>query len=371
MLENCKLFNDIKPLEWWLNKTKLSPEEDEIMSKDMDYVDSLNGNIYDLEISLSENNGDEITFMKLKNELFSKIPFSNMENFDLLMKKRATLHIKELFNKYVDDETLVITTYHQHFSVDLEIEKCKNILYYTNGCDLSKVIKYKRVFVYVIGMECDRGIRYDNTYYKQLHDKLATFKKPFIMVLDAVQEMFLYPRDYSFYHYVIGTTHCMYHGFDQGLLFINKNLVPKEDVKSFTGYKRCDILERLNRGLDIILKRKDDILTFNNVISDSIDRTLFNNCKKYCSQNNFYSIGLVGNFLYNKQCVDYINNIMLKSRMEYAGITIGIDYTGKENEMIIRMRAQTLMFEIPRVIKSYETFCNDYLKLKELISMRN
>ena len=371
MLENCKLFNDIKPLEWWLNKTKLSPEEDEIMTNDMVYVDSLNGDVYDLEHNLMENDGDVAAYNSLKNELFSKIPFSNMNNFDLIMKKRATIHIKELFKKYVDDETLVILNNHQHFSVETEIKNCKNVLYYTSNCDLTSIMKYKKIFVYVIGMECDRGIRYDNTYFKYLHDELTKSKKQFIMVLDAVQEMFLYPRDYSFYHYIIGTTHCMYHGFDQGLLFINKNIVPEEDIKSFTGYKRCDVLERLNRGLDIILKRKDYILTFNEILSDCIDKSFFGNCKKYCSQNNFYSIGIIGDFLYNKKYIDYINKLTNKSNMDYAGISISIDYSGKENEMIIRMRAQTLMFETPRIIKSYELFYNDYLKIKEIISMRN
>ena len=381
MFENCKLFSNKEPIEWWMNNTKAEGFCIDTINDDKEFIKKLNGaDINDFSVKI-ENQGSEEKYNSLKEFLFERFlnDYNKMNDFELLMHKRATIHINELFDKYVDENTLVITSSFQHISAERAIDKCKNVFKFDDLDENSNIIyrikesiimakQYEKVFVYLIGTEFGTGRRHSNEIYKQLHDELVKLGKPFIMVMDAAQEMFLFPRDYSFYHYVIDTVHSLYTPLDVGLLFINKNFVSEEDIKSFTGYKRCDVLERIFRGLEIALNRRKYILMYHDIINDSIDHTLFEGYKLHSSQSNFYSMYNTGLFLYDKECVDlvtdkFINHALLKD----PGVDVQIDYHKKIKELYIRMRAQTLMFDVEDAIQKYNYFYNNYRELQKLI----
>ena len=188
-----------------------------------------------------------------------------------------------------------------------------------------------------------------------------------VLVLDAVQEMFLFPRDYSFYDFIIGTVHSLYHLFDTGLLFINKKLVSEEDIKYFTGYKRVDILKKINDGLEIILQRKDYILMYRDIINDSIDWDLFRNYNLHNSQSNFFSIYTSGKFLYDNKCTDFINEKFVEhSKGSDPGVNVEISYHKPIKELFIRVRAQTMMFDKQDIENKFNYFYDNYMKLKML-----
>ena len=374
MIKDCKLFKNIEPINWWLDKVRLTEEESDILDDDIDWIHDFNNKEeYRWEL-------DEAEYNLEKEKLFSKMLNSNInsDGWDLLLRKRATQHIEELFEKHVDNETLVITSSFEHFSVENVRDKCKNtirlddedensnIIYKLDYC-ISEAKKYKKVFVYVIGTECITGRRRDNNVYKRLHDKFEEENIPFIMVLDAVQEMFIYPRDYSFYDYVIGTVHSTYDKFDQGLLL--QKLKPVN--YTFYGYKNVDVLKRLNRGLDIILKRHPYILMYNTIMDESLNKDLFYKFNTYKSQPNFYSMYKTGDFLYDDEIIKYVNNMQEKGKNIHSGASIDISYHKPFREMVIGFRAQSLMFDEDEIIERYNNFCNNYKKLCTMIMRAN
>ncbi len=379
MLKDCKLFKDIEPLEWWLNKVKLAEYERIILNNNAETMKKMNGDINDFSFKL-DNEGTEDDYCYYKEHLFSNLLNSNIkpDDFELLMHKRATVHIKELFDRYVDDDTLVIISDFNHISVENPISKCKNVLRLDRECEdnnqkhdvllmLATAKTFKKVFVYVIGTEFECGRRHSNIFYKELHDRLKEMNIPTVMVLDAVQEMFLFPRDYSFYDFIIGTVHSLVHLFDTGLLFINKKLVPEEDIKYFTGYKRADILKNINDCLEIILQRKDYILMYRDIINDSIDWDLFRNYNLHNSQSNFFSIYTSGKFLYDNKCIDFINEKFVEhSKGSDPGVNVEISFHKPEKELLIRVRAQTMMFDKQDIENKFNYFYDNYIKLKML-----
>lgn len=380
---DCKLFtNDC--IEKWMNSAKPLFSTRRDIEDDINFMKNLNGEINDFN-KIIENEGNEKEFKSLKECLFGLyincygFPHHNPDDYDILMNKRATQHINQLFNKYVDDETLVITSSYQHISAEREIDKCKNVIkidsvnddssmsYNINEC-INQSKKFKKVFVYLIGTEFGRGVRHSNEIYKKLHDLLEMHNVNFIMVMDAAQEMFLFPRDYSFYHYIIDTVHSLYTPIDCGLMFVNKKLVSEEEIKSFNYYKRCDVMERIINGLGVANDRKENILTYQAVINDSINHDLFKGFKLHNSQSNFYSIYTSGKFLYDDECIDFITDKFINHALyKDPGVDVQIDYHKSYRELYIRMRAQTLMLDEQDAIDKYNYFYYNYRELQKLI----
>ena len=369
MIENCKLFSNTTQIKWWLDKVKLTDKEEDIINNDIDWIHNFNDSNL-----IIKNSYDEKSYNLQKKKLFTKLLNSNIddEKWDLLLQKRATSHIENLFKKYVDDETLVITSSFEHFSVENVRNKCKNVIKLDDETDNSNIIynvdycidiakKYKNVFVYLIATECITGRRRDNIVYKELNTKLKDNNINFVMVLDAVQEMFLYPRDYSFYHFIIGTVHSTYDKFDQGLLFVNKELV--KDYDDSYSYRNTNVLCLLNRGLDVILKRHKYILMYNKIMDESLNKKLFYNFSKYTSQPNFYSIYTSGSFLYYDNIAEYIKNAQEKGKNIHSGASIDVSYHKKYRELVIGFRAQSLMFDDEEIYNRYNSFYNSYKEL--------
>ena len=376
-----KILKNEEPLRWWLNKTEASWWETTMIEEDYDFISKINGDLNDFETPRVEDKLDN--YYSIVNEIFNLMGDCNIKsmNYELLLQKRATIHIQELFEKYVDDETLVIVSSFQHISAEREIVKCKNLFNLDEENDdssfkykideaITEAKKYKKVFVYVIGTEFESGRRHNNCVYKELHDKLKENSIENIMVLDAVQEMFLYPRDYSFYHYIIGTVHSLYYLFDTGLLFINRQLVYDKDIKTFTGYRRSDVLYKIYLGLKMALERKPYILMYNNVINDSIDHHLFEGFKEHKSMPNFWSVYKSGRFLEDNMVQKYIDDVFVKhSLYKDPGFNLEISHHKPEKELFIRVRAQTMMFFPTEVEEKMNWFYDNYCKLAKLAIM--
>jgi hypothetical protein len=82
------------------------------------------------------------------------------------------------------------------------------------------------------------------------------------MILDAVQEMFLQPRDYSIFDYIIGTGHAICWNYDLGFLIHKIG----SEVQGYHDYKHLsEYLDILN----VILNRKDKINIFTRCIHEA------------------------------------------------------------------------------------------------------
>ena len=80
------------------------------------------------------------------------------------------------------------------------------------------------------------------------------------MVIDNVQEMFLLPRDYSIFDYVVGTAHAIIRKFNMGILItVGNNKVFGDKIYNW-GMTYYDMLNE-------VLKRKEKLFMFRTVMN--------------------------------------------------------------------------------------------------------
>lgn len=244
--------NDI--LNWWLNYKPMSEEE---LKTFLEHRPS------NKEIVSTAD------FQNIKQQYINRLPNSGLTtDWDFKVSDCATDFIKYLFATYVDEDTLVITTQNEHNNVREEITKCKNVLFLDSSSDNSIILKpaivkdkcqcFKKVFVYIIGTHITTGIPTPQYIFETLKSILADKQTTF--VLDAVQEMFLYPRNYSMFDYVIGTAHALIKQFDMGMCWSKHQI----GFGSYIG----NWAQQYLKNLDILLCRKDKMFMFKTVMQD-------------------------------------------------------------------------------------------------------
>ena len=149
-------FEEKELLQWWLDKDPLTEEEKQLLFK------------------LKPNNiiqTDESEYNKLCDKYFNIMPFCNISSITHIIKcdESATNFINKLFDKYVDDDTLVICSNNEHDNVKKRVNTSKNVLilnYEKDICGLkiNKIIqeskKYKKVFVYIIGLNVKLAVSF-------------------------------------------------------------------------------------------------------------------------------------------------------------------------------------------------------------------
>lgn len=198
-------------------------------------------------------------FKEAEIRLKSFLPIST--NKILSVADNATSIIQNLFNKYVDDDTLVISTQHEHPSVKECLARCKNVCYIVQNNRLvynEGLFKYKKVFVYVLGLNSGDAYFMSIRFLKELKQKFLQREINFIFVLDAVQELFFIPRDYSIFDYVIGTAHALITNYNMGICF------GKDKIANQYSNLVMDFCDRL----EIIFKRKLLLFYFSSIMKD-------------------------------------------------------------------------------------------------------
>lgn len=245
-------------LEWYNNYQKLTDEERICLNKTCP------------EIKLYDN------FKDIENRLFNYMLYSNIssENRKISFSACATDFINLLFNKYVDDETLVISTNCEHDNVKKNLIKCKNLLvldFYNdvrklNTSKITNIISnYKKVFVYIIGTQISTGEITPQQFYNNIKNIFISHNIDHKIVIDDVHGMFIVPRDYTVFDYIISTAHALVRDFDMGIL-ISKNLEFGEQISNWGAeYLKC---------LEVILNRKDKLNIFRFVMTEYFSKYL-------------------------------------------------------------------------------------------------
>lgn len=205
----------------------------------------------------------EDDFEQEHSRLLSFLPNDSLKSFQLTVDTCATNIIDKLFEKYVDDDTLVITTGSEHHSVRNNLNKCKHVLQYVchgkprEDIDLLNAIKpFKKIFVYMIALSVGDPHYLHNDVIMSIQRVLTLKGKDYITVLDAVQELFMLPRDYSLYDYVVGTSHALIPKYNMGMLFGKENIC----------YKAGNWVKDFNDKMEILMKRRGSLYLLNNVL---------------------------------------------------------------------------------------------------------
>lgn len=200
--------------------------------------------------------------------LFKLIPFNSFRNKTLSVDISATSLIKKLFSKYVDDDTLVITTGSEHGSVRQELQKCKNVISpichgkLRNDIDINSVCKpFKKAFIYMIALSVGDNHYLYNCDVKHIQEILKSNNIEFVTVLDAVQECFLLSRDYSIYDFVVSTAHALIPEYNMGMLFGTDRMG--------CDYA-CNWISSFITKLELLFENKSKLYMFNNIMSQTL-----------------------------------------------------------------------------------------------------
>lgn len=262
---------------------------------------------------------------------FDAMPNCNVSSADreLRFSECATDFIKALFDKFVDDDTLVITTTDEHDNEKACVAKCKNtlVLDYSNEVMCmnftrvrEEISKFHKIFVYVIGTQISTGEITPQMFFEKLKEILAD--KQSVLVLDDVHGMFLFPRDYRPFDFVLFTAHALLKGFDMGLL------IKKKSVDFDFGYTMCSWALDYLAPLQHILSHRDKLFMFRavmeNYFADLLSTGLFQSLTR--TSPHIFSMR-INQLSFSKRLCEMLNEY--KIRIENGG-----------DQTFVRFRAQ-------------------------------
>ena len=235
-------------IKWYKNFIEFSAQEKKVL------------NAVKPEVIIEKSDAD---YLLIQNAFFDRMPFCNINTVNryITFDKSGTDFINKIFETEINDETLVISSIHEHESVKKWLKIIKNVILldlnddYTQSIDkiLFEAKKYKKVFVYIIGTQISTGEITPQEFFIQLKQKFEKNNINYKIMLDDVQGMFLVPRDYSIFDYILYTAHAMVYNYNAGLLI-------SKDGKF--GTKAYNLAEDYLKKLDIILAHKDKIFLF-------------------------------------------------------------------------------------------------------------
>lgn len=214
---------------------------------------------------------ETLDYESVRQKAVSMLPVRTIDSYNISFDSCATNIINNLFKKYVDDDTLVITTASEHPSVKENLLKCKNVhyLYKCNSVDMNfkeNLSKFKKAFVFCIGLSVGDSQFTNNDVMALLKNKLYSFGIESVFVLDPAQEIFMLSRDYSLYDYIIGTSHVFVSFYDTGFMFSKEKIQTEKEWLS-RGNKYLDIL-------NMLLKHKDKLFEFHSLMMQCFGKQL-------------------------------------------------------------------------------------------------
>lgn len=338
-----------KLIHWWTNYMPFHDDElqlaDKLESKDIDY-----------SVRASED-----TYLIYQNTLLDMMPWTKILNSPKVsFASSCTDLIDALFLDYVNDDTLVITTSLEHNSVRENLKKCKNVIELDYATATLKNLKlkefvlsrmqqksYSNVFIYIVGT----FVAYRNIHSNEMIKRVQSIAKSIAgnnvtTVLDDCQGMFLVPRDYSLFDYVLGTSHAITR-MDSGIL-----LRTDLNLKDY-GVKSINALKELIIRLDPVVKRREKLMFFNNVMTHFFDRyrSMFDIIEESNLATHIFSV-IDKNRL--------IDDSILEALKKY-GIRIDGEHSDNNGQHVLRFRAMHFLF-FPQDLLDGLELLQDYLE---------
>lgn len=201
--------------------------------------------------------------------MFDKLLDYDTSKFNFQTSDGATDFIDSLFNQLSHD-TLVITSSNEHESVKKHLSTHSNIQLQNqqlDTLDMSFVdqIDAKKVLVYFASVQITTGFRVSDVFIMQLKQELSRHNIDSIFVLDDVQGMFLYPRNYNMFDIVISTAHALIRGIDFGMCWTINNCTTH--LQRIGQTKKCAFTAYLDT-VKLFQSRKSKLFMFNLVMRD-------------------------------------------------------------------------------------------------------
>lgn len=241
-------------IKWYLEYNVFSEEEKEFILKKNDNNIILN----------QKNNYDNLV-----QEYFNLMLFSNItvDNYTINLENSGSFLIKQVFEDNVNDQTLVITTRYQHNGVKDCLKNCKNVIQlqmqdlinFNKDKILNYIKQFKNIFIYIVGVQIMTGHITPQLFFIQLKNLLQKNNKKYKIMLDDVHGMFLIPRDYSIFDYILYTAHSLIPTYQMGMLINKKNNKQYGNNNYILGKQYLD-------KLLLILSKKEKMFLFKTIM---------------------------------------------------------------------------------------------------------
>lgn len=322
-------------IEWWTRFQPFTKDElrlrEKLCSDDIDY---------------SRITAEELPdYLRYQKQLFDAMPWAESirDAYNFYFTPSCTNAIDALFNKYVDDDTLVITTSLEHPSVIANLEKCKHVvmldypestlrvnsMFMSRVCskiDKDSLARVKRVFIYVVGTHVAYANVHSNSMIQDLIDAASRYvsEENIITVLDDCQGMFLIPRDYSIFDFILCTSHAITR-LDSGIILSNKQVV---------GTQALEPISKLIERLKPVLDRRYKLSLFREIMSQYFDqhRDKFQVIEQDVAASHLFSV------------IDR-DNVLEKEEIELLEkYGIRVDGASSDSTHILRFRAMHFLF---------------------------
>ena len=217
---------------------------------------------FSVEKFKKEFNSNE--WLNIENKYKDLLPYSSLDDFHLEVADRASFFIKKIFSKYVTDDTFVIHSSFEHPNVEKELAKVKHkkqLLYnqiisfnFEGFLTEYKISGCNKIFVYVPGTSTCTGQIIPQYFYTSIKAACEKYNIPCMMVCDDVHGMFITPRDYSIFDFVLYTCHSFISNFDMGMLWSKYN--------EKLGYTNIERANAYYNNLILFLSKSDEIRIF-------------------------------------------------------------------------------------------------------------
>ena len=206
----------------------------------------------------------------MTNRFFKLLPYGhiNYNTYEISFFEHATDIINCLFSQKVDNDTLVIVSNNEHENVIKNYVQCKNIYILDFDTEIipckldnlyAECSKYKKIFVYVIGTQVSNGIITPQLFFKKLKDWLILNQKEHTITIDDVHGLFIIPRDYTIFDYIVYTCHALITQFDMGILIAKR---PSELV----GYHYLNWGNAYLNAIEIVFRHLIKFYNFKNIM---------------------------------------------------------------------------------------------------------
>lgn len=253
------MYINTELINWWINKDALSPEEHNLVTQKRPE---------DVILSQSDIDNDNMT-----KRIINLLPFCNINEKDYTVRFDTSLTsiIKQIFERHVKDDTLIISTDREHFSSSKIIEKHQHVYLLSHEKEIRKnkidgairaAEDFDNVFVFIIGTQKGSGEITPQTPIESTIKTLKAEGKNVIAVSDDVHGWFFTPRDYSSYDYILHTAHSLPTFFDLGVCIQKKTgIIIGNAVKNW-----CEMWLDI---LQLFLARKEKLLMFQKVVTEA------------------------------------------------------------------------------------------------------
>lgn len=305
----CYDVQDHNMVDWWFRLNEITPEEHALINKPCNYNKLTSTNSWDVL--------QELVRMQLPYEggYENNEWCRNLDGYHLYLGKSATELINKICDKHIKDDTLVITSIVEHPAVKDAVERLGRtnkdhvILDYINGIqnlNISQVVeacenkKYKKAFVLIIGTQVTTGEVTPQKFFTKLKDYLEGQGIETVMAIDDAQGMYLVPRNYNIFDYVIYTAHTLVREHLMGMLWSKEEL---DFGMQYSGW-----LQQYLNKLKVMMRFQDKYNSFSDVLNDEFREYLYRSDINYVSDSVPYifsiKIDCPPKFIYNDYMVD-------------------------------------------------------------------